>query len=121
MRRIPIEPPSGSGPALGDPANPSYSVSVSDLEASGFRNAHKEETESKRMFSTDNPFSAFLPESISSAWEPRPAVAFAGVTGRRGSSNNRGRSSVDSMRISHESRRTGPHGPVSYLHPPGAK
>ena len=98
MRRVPIDPPGGSGPALGGPSNPSYSVSVSDLEAAGFRNKHHDEVESKRLF-TGAKLTATLPEGISSAFQaPVVGLAAATVTGRRASSVNQGRRSGDSLR-----------------------
>jgi hypothetical protein len=104
MRAVPIDPPGGGGPALGDPKNPTYSVSVSDLEASGFRAAHHTEKEDKRMFPVGSRIADFLPEGISSAFEAAKPVDFGiqAVTGRRGSSTQgpAGRVSGESMRIS---------------------
>lgn len=111
MRAVPINAPGFGGPSLGDPANPSYVVKVSDQEASSFRAAHKEETESKRLFPTGTTLKSFLPEGISSAFEPATAATSMGpasITGRRGSGANGGRASGESMRISHESSRIAP-------------
>jgi hypothetical protein len=119
MRAVPINAPGYSGPSLGDPSNPSYVVKVSDQEASSFRAAHKEDAESKRLFPTGINLKSFLPEGISSAFEPattNSAMGPASITGRRGSSANRGRLSGDSMRISHESSRTTPV-PATFLRP----
>jgi hypothetical protein len=123
MRAVPINAPGFSGPSLGDPSNPSYVVKVSDREATSFRAAHKEDVESKRLFPTGTTLRSFLPEGISSAFEPvnTAAVAAMGgqaasVTGRRGSSANRGRRSGESMRISQESSRTAPV-PSTFLRP----
>jgi hypothetical protein len=121
MRAVPINAPGHSGPSLGDPSNPSYVVKVSDQEASSFRAAHKEDVESKRLFPSGTTLRSFLPEGVSSAFEPVNAAAAAGmgpvsVTGRRGSSANRGRLSGESMRISHESSRTAPV-PSTFLRP----
>jgi hypothetical protein len=93
IRAVPINAPGTAGPALGDPANPSYVVKVSDQKASTFRTAHKEDLEAKRLFPTGTTLRSFLPEGISSAFEPATpasAVGPATVTGRRGSSGNRG-------------------------------
>ena len=119
MRRVPIDPPGGSGPALGDPSNPSYSVAVSDLEAAGFRTKHHNETESRRLFPIGASLAAFLPEGISSAFEgPLAGIAAANsVTGRRGSSAHLARRSGDSLRVSQDSRGIAPHSQVTYLHP----
>ena len=124
MRAVPINAPGFSVPSPGAPSNPSYVVKVSDREASSFRAAHKEEAESKRLFPTGTTLRSFLPEGISSAFEPvnTAAVAAMGgqaasVTGRRGSSANRGRRrSGESMRISQESSRTAPV-PSTFLRP----
>lgn len=123
MRAVPINAPGFSGPSLGDPSNPSYVVKVSDREASSFRAAHKEEAESKRLFPTGTTLRSFLPEGISSAFEPVNTAAVtamggqaASVTGRRGSSANRERRSGESMRISQESSRTAPV-PSTFLRP----
>lgn len=122
MRAVPINAPGFSGPSPGDPSNPSYVVKVSDQEASSFRAAHEEEVESKRLYPSGTTLRSFLPDGISSAFEPANAAAAMGamgpanVTGRRGSSANRGRMSGESMRISHESSRTAPV-PSTFLRP----
>jgi hypothetical protein len=122
MRAVPINAPGFSGPSLGDPSNPSYVVKVSDDEAATSRAAHKEEVESKRLFPSGTTLKSFLPDGISSAFEPASTAAAAAmmgpasVTGRRGSSANRGRVSGESMRISHESSRTAPV-PSTFLRP----
>lgn len=123
MRAVPINAPGFSGPSLGDPSNPSYVVKVSDREASSFRAAHKEDVESKRLFPTGTTLRSFLPEGISSAFEPASTAAVtaigghaASVTGRRGSSANRGRRSGESLRVSQESSRTAPV-PSTFLRP----
>jgi len=126
MRSVPINAPGFSGPSLGDPSNPSYVVKVSDDEASSFRAAHKEDVESKRLFPSGATLRSFLPEGISSAFEPASVAAggagglgghaAASLTGRRGSSANRGRRSGESLRVSQESSRTAPV-PSTYLRP----
>ncbi|KAK5724398.1 hypothetical protein LTR15_004443 [Elasticomyces elasticus] len=96
-RRVPIEPPGGSAPALGDPANPAYSVAVSNGEAELFRSKHTTETEAKRLFPVGTGLSMFMPEAVSSAMQS-PAVAMvAGVMGRRNGSVTEGRRSVDDI------------------------
>ncbi|KAL1591057.1 hypothetical protein WHR41_00013 [Cladosporium halotolerans] len=107
MRRIPIDPPGGNDAAVGSSENPTYSVTVSDTEAAGFRNARKEELDGKRLYPEDTTFSPSVPEGISSAWEAFTPAAATGVTGRRGQGASGIRPSQDSMRISQESRRMG--------------
>nr|OQO05983.1 hypothetical protein B0A51_18121 [Rachicladosporium sp. CCFEE 5018] len=122
MRRIPIAPPGGSAPALGDPANPSYSVAVSDLEALGLRVKHAEEAEGKKLFPTGASLTSLLQtEGVSSAFElPLERVAsVVAETGRRGS-DVRLRRSGESMRISHEVRPV-VHGQVGYLQTPAGR
>ncbi|KAK3075446.1 hypothetical protein LTR53_001231 [Teratosphaeriaceae sp. CCFEE 6253] len=97
-RRIPIEPPAGSGPALGDPANPSYSVAVSNTEAEAWRSKHSAEVEGARLFPTGSGLSMFLPEGLSSDVQNPAAAMIAGLTGRRnGSAAESGRRSVDEI------------------------
>ena len=108
MRRIPIDPPGGNDAAVGSSENPTYSVTVSDAEAAGFRTARKEELEGKRLFPADTMFSSPLPEGgVSSAWESHLPTETAGVTGRRGQGTSGMRPSQDSLRISRESTRVG--------------
>ncbi|QIX01625.1 hypothetical protein AMS68_007142 [Peltaster fructicola] len=49
MRKVPIEPPGGSAPVLGDFKNPSYSVAISDVDAISARAKHAEDVASKRF------------------------------------------------------------------------
>lgn len=124
MRAVPINAPGFSGPSLGDPSNPSYVVKVSDQDAATSRATHKEDVESKRLFPTGTTLRSFLPEGISSAFEPVNSGGGGGVgggaasvmTGRRGSSANRGRRSGESLRVSQESSRTAPV-PSTFLRP----
>ncbi|KAK4892423.1 hypothetical protein LTR27_009079 [Elasticomyces elasticus] len=96
-RRVPIEPPGGSAPALGDPANPAYSVAVSNVEAESFRSKHTTEAEAKRLFPTGSGLSMFMPEAVSSAMQSPAAAMMAGVMGRRNGSVTEGRRSVDNI------------------------
>lgn len=90
LRRIPIAPPGGSLPPLGGPANPSYSVTISDADAIAARANHDAEVEAKRLIPKNTPASALdgLGAGISalSAVLADPAAEMvATVTGRRGS------------------------------------
>ncbi|KAK4958033.1 hypothetical protein LTR10_004458 [Elasticomyces elasticus] len=96
-RRVPIEPPGGSAPALGDPANPAYSVAVSYQEAESFRSKHTTETEAKRLFPVGSGLSMFMPEAVSSAMQSPATAMMAGVMGRRNGSVTEGRRSVDDI------------------------
>ncbi|KAK3659819.1 hypothetical protein LTR56_001183 [Elasticomyces elasticus] len=96
-RRVPIEPPGGSAPALGDPANPAYSVAVSNGEAELFRSKHTTETEAKRLFPVGSGLSMFMPEAVSSAMQSPAVAMMAGVMGRRNGSVTEGRRSVDDI------------------------
>lgn len=49
MRKVPILAPGGGGPALGDPANPTYSVAVSDASASAAREKAAKDADEGRM------------------------------------------------------------------------
>jgi hypothetical protein len=113
MRRIPIEPPGGAAPAAGDPANPSYSVTVSDTEAAAARAKHAAEAEASRLFPIGGGAS-YIKEAMSTGIE-NPAQAaqnmIASVSGRRAGSVKGVRSSLESMRISQESRLGAPRPP----------
>jgi hypothetical protein len=52
IRTVPIIGPGGGGAALGDPANPSYSVSITDDKAKEYRDAAAEKKEQKRLVPT---------------------------------------------------------------------
>lgn len=120
MRSIPIDPPGGNDAAVGSSDNPTYSVTVSDSEAAGFRTHRKEDLESKRLFPADETYSSIsVPEGVSSAWETYAPAAVAGVTGRRGPATSGIRPSQDTLRVSRESRRNGPYGPGSHMQPGG--
>lgn len=80
-RRVPIEPPGGSGNALGGPANPSYSVAVSDADAQAARAQAAAEKEAKRLFPSGNGLPLLGPKG---AEEPALEM-MADVNGRRGS------------------------------------
>ena len=119
MRSIPIDPPGGNDAAVGSSDNPSYSVTVSDIEAAGFRSARKEGLQEKRLFPADETYSSIsVPEGVSSAWETYAPAAVAGVTGRRGPASGM-RPSQDTSRMSRDSRRNGPYVPVSHIQPGG--
>lgn len=120
MRSIPIDPPGGNDAAVGSSDNPTYSVTVSDPEAVGFRNARKEDLESKRLFPADETYpSASVPEGVSSAWETYAPAAVAGVTGRRAPGTSGMRPSQDTYRTSRDGRRSGSYVPVSHIQPGG--
>ncbi|KAK4540737.1 hypothetical protein LTR36_008952 [Oleoguttula mirabilis] len=97
MRRIPIEPPGGAAPALGDPANPAYSVAVSDKEAETSRVKHSAGVEAARLFPSGNGLPMFLPEAVSSGMQNPAQAMIAGLTGRRNGSIAEGRRSVDEI------------------------
>ncbi len=113
MRRIPIEPPGGSAPALGDPTNPAYSVAISDQEASSARAQHAVEIQESRLFPTGTG-ATFLGESITSAFQNPASTMIATITGRRaGSIKEEGvRQSLETSRNSQDSRHsaTQPYG-----------
>ena len=126
MRSIPIDPPGGNDAAVGSSDNPTYSVTVSDTEAAAFRDARKEDLESKRLFPAETPYSSLaVPEGgISSAWETYAPAAVAGVTGRRGPGTCNGmRPSQDTMRNSSQSRRemNASYGPAVHFQPGGLR
>ena len=111
MRRVPIDPPGGAAPALGDPANPSYSVSVSDKEAIIARAKQAEEALASRLHPLGSGPTGSLTEAVSTAFQNPAQAMIAGITGRRaGSVTSGARPSNDSMRISHESRSRNPYG-----------
>lgn len=96
-RRIPIEPPGGTAPPLGDPANPSYSVAISDREADAARTKHAAEAEESRLYPTGGGVAMFLPEGVSSGMKNPAQAMFGGLTARRNGSLAEGRGSVDEM------------------------
>lgn len=100
MRRIPIEPPGGAAPALGDPANPTYSVAISDQEAAAARAQHTVELEEARLFPVGQG-SSFLGEAISTAFQNPAQTMIASISGRRNGSIHGG------ARVSSDSTRTG--------------
>jgi small-conductance mechanosensitive channel len=77
MRRIPIEPPGGSAPVLGDPANPSYSVTISDQEAINARAQHATEAQESRLFPTGTG-ATFLGDSLTTAFQNPAQSMIAG-------------------------------------------
>ena len=115
-RRVPIQPPGGSSPALGDPANPTYSVTVSDTEAIGARAKKAAEVEAARLYPTGTA-SSFLQEAMSTAFEKPAQAVRASLTGRRPSVKE-GRPSGESMRVSQDSRRRSSYTQGTYLHTP---
>lgn len=52
IRTVPIIGPGGGGASLGDPANPSYSVSITDDKAKEYRDVAAEKKEQKRLVPT---------------------------------------------------------------------
>ncbi|EED18543.1 serine/threonine protein kinase [Talaromyces stipitatus ATCC 10500] len=52
IRKIPIYGPGGGGAALGDPSNPSYSVSITDEKAKEYREKAAEKKEEARLVPT---------------------------------------------------------------------
>lgn len=52
VRKIPIYGPGGGKPSLGDPSNPSYSVTITDELAQEYRKKAEEEREAKRLVPT---------------------------------------------------------------------
>ena len=116
MRRIPIDPPGGSAPTLGDPANPSYSVTVSDMEAIAARGKKAAEVEENRLFPTGKG-PTFL-EAISTGFQNPAQTMIAGISGRRNGSikESGARHSSESMRISHESRPGAGQPPGTYTY-----
>lgn len=52
VRKVPILAPGGGGAALGDPSNPSYSVSITDDKAKEYRDAAAEKKEEARLVPT---------------------------------------------------------------------
>lgn len=107
MRRIPIDPPGGSGAPAGDPSNPSYSVAVSDREAAEARAKAAADAEAKRMFPVGSG-AMFIEEAKSSSFQKPAQDMIAGLAGRRNNSLSGARPSVESLgrRSSHESRST---------------
>ncbi|KAK3678577.1 hypothetical protein LTR78_001875 [Recurvomyces mirabilis] len=96
-RRIPIDPPGGGGPAFGDPANPTYSVSITDTDATGFRDERKAKDEGKRLFAKGTGLEHLLPEGVSTGLQNPAAAMIAGLTGRRNGSTAEGRRSIDDI------------------------
>ena len=85
MRRIPIEPPGGLAPALGAPANPTYSVSVTEGAAIAARAQHDSEEEGKRLFPSNGGLHMLDSEGATTGFLNPAAEMMVGVTGRRGS------------------------------------
>ncbi|KAI1213677.1 Mechanosensitive ion channel-domain-containing protein [Annulohypoxylon truncatum] len=54
LKRVPIYAPGGGGEPLGGPTNPSYSVAVTDSDASAARDKASKEKEGKRMVPTSS-------------------------------------------------------------------
>nr|POF04480.1 putative mscs family protein c2c4.17c [Quercus suber] len=102
MRRIPIEPPGGSNPPLGDPSNPSYNVSVSDREATDARKTHSDKHEAARLFPKGSSLADLMPDAISSGFRNPAQAMFSSMTGRSHSIAEGammvGRRSIDSTR-----------------------
>ena len=96
-RRIPIDPPSGGGPSFGDPANPTYSVSITDTDATGFRDEREAKDAGKRLFPKGSRLEHLLPEGVSTGLQSPAAAMIAGLTGRRNGSTAEGRRSIDDI------------------------
>ncbi|KAI5358832.1 putative EF-hand domain, mechanosensitive ion channel MscS, LSM domain superfamily [Septoria linicola] len=82
IRRVPIEPPGGSGPALGDPSNPAYSVAVSDSEAVAARAAKAEKTEGTRLFPSGTSFAELVPATVGGGFLSPAQAMFPGLKQR---------------------------------------
>ncbi|KAI0025859.1 serine/threonine protein kinase [Xylariomycetidae sp. FL0641] len=54
LKKVPIYAPGGGGEALGGPTNPTYSVSVSDAQATAARDKAAHEKDSQRMIPTSS-------------------------------------------------------------------
>jgi hypothetical protein len=96
-RRIPIEPPGGSAPPLGDPANPSYSVAVHNEEAEVSKAKHAAAAEAARLLPNGGAIREYFPESMSSGVFSPAAAMMAGLAGRRNGSLAEGRRSIDDI------------------------
>lgn len=112
-RRIPLEPPGGAAPALGDPANPAYSVAVSDLEAVAARERKAKDVEASRLF----PIGGTYANAVSSAVQKYAPSVVGSVTGRRPSAGDGDgdRRSGESLRVSRDQDRPG-RGAMRYFH-----
>lgn len=109
-RRIPLDPPGGSAPALGDPANPAYSVAVSDIEAIAAKERKAKDVEASRLFPVGSTYMDAMSSAVQRGLGLAPTLSKTGsVTGRRAGAGSVRRSG-ESMRISRESRRPGEHG-----------
>jgi len=114
-RRIPIQPPGGSYAPLGDPANPSYSVSVTDQHAIDARDKRAADVEAKRLFPTGSGES-YLKEALSTAFEKSAQAMRGSITGRRPSEREPPmRPSSDSIR---EDRRKPSYPQGAYMQTP---
>lgn len=97
-RRIPIAPPGGADPPLGDLANPTYSVAINQFDAIAAKAKHDAEVESQRLF----PAGTSPPAALSSALE-NPAIGMIpSITNRLLSVSSQGglggRRSMDTFR-----------------------
>jgi hypothetical protein len=93
-RRIPIEPPGGAAPPLGDPANPSYSVAVSNSEAQAEKERFKAEAEKARLFPVGKGLEEFLGSAGSSGVLTPAQAMIQAVTGRRGAGAGAGQGGI---------------------------
>jgi small-conductance mechanosensitive channel len=96
-RRIPIEPPGGAAPPLGDPANPSYSVAVHTEEAEMAKAKHAGDATAARLLPDGSAIREYFPESMSSGVFNPAAAMIAGLAGRRNGSAAEGRRSIDDI------------------------
>lgn len=82
MRRVPIEPPGGSGAPLGDPSNPAYSVAVSDKEAIDARATKAEHNKSARLYPLGTSLSELAPDAVSAGLLTPAQAMFPGLRHR---------------------------------------
>lgn len=97
MRRIPIEPPGGAAPPLGDPANPAYSVAISDMLAEQARAKFSAEQEAARLFPSGTGLPSFRPEAVSSGLHNPAQAMISALTVNRKGSVAEGRRSVEEI------------------------
>ena len=82
IRRVPIEPPGGSGAGLGDPANPSYSVSITDTEAAEARAAKAAKTEAAKLYPTGTSVAELVPATQGGGFLSPAQAMFPGLKQR---------------------------------------
>lgn len=72
LRKVPIYAPGGGGAGLGDPSNPTYSVSVTNEAAAEARAKYAEAKEGKRLVPTKKDEEPSTPAASSSSGRERP-------------------------------------------------